>query len=74
MVTDFGVAKAQSVSTVAIERSVRDREPMLMSVYLGCDQMLDPLKLRPRCLALPKEFGIDACPVTENAPVLQRPR
>ena len=56
------------------ERSFRSQEPMNASVFWGCDLTFDPLKSRPRFVALMKEVGSAICPPKPNWPIKPRPK
>jgi serine/threonine-protein kinase len=53
----------------AAERSVRAREPLFSWFYIACDPMYDPLKAKPRFVALLKELGATPCAPEARWPI-----
>jgi serine/threonine-protein kinase len=58
----------------AAERSVRAREPLFSWFYVACDPTYDPLKAKPRFVALLKELGATPCAPEPQWPIKLRRR
>jgi TolB-like protein/Tfp pilus assembly protein PilF/tRNA A-37 threonylcarbamoyl transferase component Bud32 len=56
----------------AAERGLHAHEGMFGAVFLGCDPSFDPLKTRPRYVALMKEIGVAICPPVRLWPISPR--
>jgi serine/threonine-protein kinase len=58
----------------AAEQGVHAHEALFGLVELGCDPSYDPLKTRPRYVALMKEIGVVICPSVRPWPITPRRR
>ena len=53
----------------AAERSIRAREPLFSWEYVACDPMYDPLKSKPRFVAMLIELGATPCTPASGWPI-----
>jgi serine/threonine-protein kinase len=58
----------------AAERGIRAREPLFSWLYVACDPMYDPLKTKPRFVALLKELGATPCAPEPRWPITLPPK
>ena len=67
MVADLAFGELDSAMT-ALERSVANREGVLLTISIPCDPMLDVLKSKPAFDTLMRKLGTKACPATIQWP------